>query len=30
MTYHIRKQRVKSESIFIIKSEEIMVLMEGT
>ena len=30
MTYYIRKQYVKFESIIIIKSEEILVLMEGT
>ena len=30
MPYYIRKQHVKFESIIIIKSEEILVLMEGT
>ena len=30
MPYYIRKRHVKFESIIIIKSEEILVLMEGT
>ena len=29
ITYYIRKQHVKLESIIMIKSEEILVLMEG-